>query len=103
MVAIKVSTDFSGNPHDCISGATFRDSILIRKYEEAERNNDILEINFDDCYGIGTAFLKEAFSELVKMYQKSKVLKRIKIISTEDETIPELIKKYIKDAENEVV
>lgn len=99
MVTIKVSTDYSGLPHERIMGTEFRDSILIKKYEEAERNNDILEIDFDDCYGVSTVFLEIAFAGMVLKYHKRGILKKIKIISIEDETIPDNIEKYIKIAE----
>lgn len=107
VIKIKISTDFSDIPSGRTiaegdhSGEEFRDTILIQKYNEAEYNNDILEINFDDCYGFGTSFLEEAFGGLVRKYHKHGILNRIKIISTEDETIPGNIKKYIEDAEKE--
>lgn len=97
---IKISTDYSNKPYNRIMGGNFRDSILIKKYAEAECNNDILEIDFDDCYGFGTSFLEEAFGGMVRKYHKHGMLKRIKFISTEDETIPDIIKRYITIAEN---
>ena len=35
----------------------------------------------------------------MREYRKKDVLKRISLISTEDETIPELVEKYVKEAE----
>ena len=63
MVKIKLSTDFSATPGGRLitegdfSGELFRDNLLLEKYEEAERNNTLLEVDFDDCYGVGTSFL----------------------------------------------
>ena len=107
MIRIKISVDFSDIPggrtrdEGEYSGEEFRDTILIKKYEEAEANNEMLEIDFDGCYGFGTSFLEEAFGGLVRIYHKQGVKDRIRIISTEDETIPGNIDKYIADAEEE--
>ena len=107
MVKIKLSTDFSTTPGGRLvaegdySGELFRDDILIGRYEEAEKKNAILEIDFDGCYGIGTSFLEEAFGGLVRKYHKHGSLKRMRFISTEDETIPSNIRKYVKEAEEE--
>lgn len=81
------------------SGEEFREKILLPKYEEAEKNNEILEINFDGCFGFGTSFLEEAFGGLVRNHKKKNVLHVIKVVSVEDETIPDLVKKYVKEAE----
>lgn len=81
------------------SGQEFRDTILISEYEKAEKNGEKLVINFDGCFGFGTSFLEEAFGGLVREYKKRGVFNKIDIISTEDETIPEKLEKYIKSAE----
>ncbi len=105
MVKIKLSTDFSDTPGGRLieegeySGELFRDTLLIQKFEEAEQNNDYLEIDFDDCYGVGTSFLEEAFGGLVRHYSKKGVMDRIRIVAVEDETIPGNIKKYVEEAE----
>lgn len=55
MIRIKISTDFSETPGGRLieegefSGQLFRDTILIEKYNEAEKRNTQLEIDFDDC------------------------------------------------------
>ncbi len=105
MVKIKLSVDFSTTPggrliaEGAFSGELFRESLLLEKYEEAERENTVLEVDFDDCYGVGTSFLEEAFGVLVRNYHKHGILKRLKIVAMEDETIPGNIKKYIEEAE----
>lgn len=105
MVKIKLSTDFSATPGGRLitegdfSGELFRDNLLLEKYEEAERNNTLLEVDFDDCYGVGTSFLEEAFGGLVRKYHKHGILKQLKIVAIEDETIPGNIKKYVEEAE----
>ncbi len=105
MIKLTICTDFSDTPggrfiaEGDYSGELFRDSVLIKRFEDAEEHNDILEINFDGCYGIGTSFLEEAFGGLVRKYHKQGVLKRLRLISTEDETIPGNIKRYVEEAE----
>ena len=107
MIRIKISTDFSEIPSGRSavegehSGEEFRDTLLVLKYEEAEQKDDILEIDFDDCYGFGTSFLEEAFGGLVRKYHKHGVLNRIRIIANDDETIPDNIEKYVIAAEAE--
>ena len=107
MIEIKISRDFSVIPggrtiaEGNFSGEEFRDTILMRKYCEAEEQDTQLLINFDDCYGIGTSFLEEAFGGLVRVYHKHGVMDRIIIVATEDETIPENIKRFVEDAEAE--
>lgn len=104
MVKIKLSTDFSATPggrfmaEGEFSGEFFRDTLLLKKYEEAKRNGTFLEIDFDDCYGVGTSFLEEAFGGLVRKHHKHGILKRLKIVALEDETIPGNIRKYIEEA-----
>lgn len=107
MIKIKISSDFSEIPSGRTiaegdhSGEEFRDTILIQKYEEAEKKNESLEIDFDGCYGFGTSFLEEAFGGLVRKYHKHDVYSRLKIISTEDETIPGNVEEYLRKAEAE--
>lgn len=107
MIKLKLSTDFSDTPggrfidEGDYSGELFRDSLLIKKVNDAEEKGDFLEIDFDGCYGIGTSFLEESFGGLVRKYHKRNLLNRMRFISTEDETIPGNIEKYIKKAEEE--
>mgnify|MGYP002626780667 CR=1 FL=1 len=77
--------------------------ILFPKYELAEKKNEKLEINFDGCWGFGTSFLEEAFGGLVRNHKKKNILNRIVIISKEDETIPDNVKKYVIEAEEHLL
>ncbi len=105
MIKVKLSTDFSATPggrfiaEGDFSGEKFRDDLLIKKFEEAEQSDAVLEVDFDDCYGIGTSFLEEAFGGFVRKYHKHGLLDRLKIVAIEDETIPGNIKKYVEEAE----
>ena len=107
MVRISICKDFSETPggryikEGRFSGEEFREQLLKDKYMEAEDNNTQLEIDFDGCYGIGTSFLEEAFGGLVRKYHIHGLLDKIVMISTEDETIPDNVYKYVTDAEKE--
>ena len=105
---IKIRDDFSPYPGGRLisegehSGEEFRDTVLIKEYNKAEEKGEKLVIDFDGCFGFGPSFLEESFGGLVRKYGKRGVLNRIIIIATEDETIPERIKKFISDAEAQV-
>lgn len=107
MVEINICDDFSNTPggrtreEGPFSGEEFRETILLPALEEAEKRNEKLKINFDNCFGFATSFLEEAFGGLVRIDKKENVFERLIIKAEEDVTIPELIKKYIKNAEKE--
>lgn len=105
METIKISRDFSEFPggryqeEGDYSGEAFREEVLFPKYEKCEQENDKLSIDFDDTYGFATSFLEEAFGGLVRNHHKRGILNRIIIISKDDVTIPDLVRKYVTEAE----
>ncbi len=107
MLKISICSDFSDTPggrfikEGPYSGEQFRDTLLREKIEEAKKHGEILEIDFDGCYGIGTSFLEEAFGGFVRKYHFHGLLEMLQLVSTEDETIPGNIRKYVKKAEEE--
>ncbi len=106
MISIIISSDFSDTPggryinESTFSGEEFREKILLPKYEEAIEKHEKLLIDFDGCFGFGTSFLEEAFGGLVREHSIMGMLNHIEIKSTEDETIPNYVNKYIKAAED---
>lgn len=106
MVKIKICDDFTDTPggrfvkEGEFSGELFRDKILYPKLMEAKE--DKLIVDFDGCYGYGTSFLEEAFGGLVREYNVKGLLNKLIIISKEDESIPKLVTKYIRDAEDKL-
>lgn len=108
MVTINIAQDFSDTPGGRFinegeySGELFRDKILLPKYRDAEEKNERIEINFDGCWGFGTSFLEEAFGGLVRKLKKKGILNRIILVSLEDETIPDNVRKYITEAEEKI-
>lgn len=105
MIKINISKDFSNTPggrkivEGKFSGEEFRDTILSLKYQEAKEKNEMLEIDFDGCFGFATSFLEEAFGGLVRETGEVGILDRIVIISNDDETLEETVKRYITEAE----
>ncbi len=106
---IVIAKDFSDTPggrkisEGEFSGELFRQQLLLPKYEEAVKKNDKLEIDFDGAFGYPPSFLDEAFGGLVKILNKKNILENIVIISNDDLTIERRIKKYIADAEKEIM
>lgn len=105
---IKISRDFSKVPgartesEGPNSGERFRNEILIPRYQEAEKAEELLEIDLDGCYGFATSFLEESFGGMVRILKRKGLLSRIKIISNDDETLESLIKQYVKEAEDKL-
>lgn len=108
MININIAKDFSDAPggryikEGPLSGELFREEILKPKYEEAIRNNEILQINFDGSFGYSTSFLEEAFGGLVRELKKNDILNNIKIIANEDFSLETDINKYVLKAEKEI-
>ena len=108
MLKIKISNDFSETPggryktEGKYSGEEFRDTLLKKMYDDAVSKNEILRIDFDDCYGIGTSFLEEAFGGLVRKYHLREILKHIELVANDDETILINVPKYIRAAEEKL-
>lgn len=106
MYKIKISTDFSNTPgarhkeEGAYPGDEFRDSILIPKYKAAIENNEKLEVDFDGCYGYATSFLEESFGGMVRKLHQKGILNNIELVSNEDSSIVDLVKQYVKEAED---
>ena len=98
-----INATFEGTPggrfksEGDFSGEDFRDSILIPKYLEAVKQNQLLCINLDGGYGYGSSFLEEAFGGLVRKINKVDI-SVINIISDEEPQLKLDIMKYLKDA-----
>ncbi len=103
-IAIDYSPSTGGRTEDegPFSGEVFRETVLLPKYVLCLENDDVLEVDFDGCYGIGTSFLEEAFGGLVREHGYRGVWQRIKLVATEDLTIQQNVRKYIKEAEEKL-
>lgn len=107
MISIKISTDYTKKPGGRFvsdgefSGEDFRTKILLPKYYEALKSNDKLFVDLDDCLGMPTSFLEEAFGGLVRIEKNRKLLDILEIKSDDRPNLVEKIQGYIKDAEVE--
>lgn len=104
MIKINISKDYTEIPgprkeeQGEYSGEDFRKKILIPKFKECLESNEILEINFDGCYGYPTSFLEEAFGGLAREYKDVNVLEKLQFISDEEPALIEEVKDYILNA-----
>ncbi|WP_313583320.1 STAS-like domain-containing protein [Lacrimispora sp.] len=105
---ISIANDFSKTPgarnekEGPNSGEKFRENILIPKYYEAEKKGERLVVDLDGCYGFATSFLEESFGGMVRKLKRKGILDNIEIISNDDDTSEDLIKKYVKKAEDKL-
>jgi len=106
---IKVSKDFSFTPgpryirEGDYSGELFRTKILAQAVTDAIENKDEIFVNLDGTAGFGTSFLEEAFGGLIRENELDyhKIIKYLKLISTEEEFLIDDINQYLLDAYNE--
>lgn len=104
MIKIKVS-EYSTTPggryisDGKYSGEDFRTSVLLPKYEEALENKDTILVDLDDCYGMPTSFLEEAFGGLVRIKKSRKIAEILQIKSEDRPDLVEKVRGYIRDAE----
>lgn len=106
MITINIANEYTKTPggrfksEGEFSGEDFRDSILLPKYLEAVKHNQILCINLDGGYGYGSSFLEEAFGGLVRKLNEVdiSIINIINIISDEEPQLKLDIMKYLKDA-----
>lgn len=75
------------------SGEEFREWIL----KELKKTTDIT-IDLDGTEGYGSSFLEECFGGLIRAGIEAKVVKEIKLISTEEPELIDEIDEYIEDA-----
>ena len=101
---IKILEEFSDSPCSREDGKLFRDTILLPKLVISQNQKEKLIIDFDDTYGVGIPFLKEAFGGLIEIYKydKKTILKDIEFISRDDETLINRVHRYLEQAENDI-
>lgn len=107
-IIISIANDFSKTPgprekiEGDFSGESFREEVLEPKFNEALKENRIIEINLDGTFGYGTSFLEEAFGGLIRKYKKEFLKINFQYISNEEPYLIDDIKTYINDALNEL-
>lgn len=101
MITLTIATDFSKTPglryitQSKYSGEEFRETILKKKFLEAQEKDTKLMINLDGTEGMGPSFLEESFGGLAREYGIDEVKKRIEYIATEEPYLVEEILEYV--------
>ena len=103
---ISIAKDFSDAPGGRYirdgeySGEKFRKDLLEPAFE---KEDGIITVDLDGTFGYPPSFLEEAFGGLVriKKWTKDEILRRLKFVSNEDPSLPEKIRNYIRNADNE--
>ena len=101
MICVNIAEDYSKVPggryieDGPFSGQDFREKVLLPKFQEAKRQNVILQVNLDGGYGYGSSFLDEAFGGLARELHEPAIW-RIQIISEEEPDLIPQIQKYIE-------
>lgn len=109
-IEIKIARDFSYTPGPRYidegknSGEQFRQEILAGVFKRAITENRNVIVDLDGTDGYGTSFLEESFGGLVRNdgIDYNEIIKRLEIISTEEEYLKDDVYEYLKDANDEV-
>ena len=107
MKKIKISEEYSKTPgpryikEGNYSGEDFRENKLKPLFEEAVNNNETIEIDLDGGYGYPPSFLEEAFGGLARQYGETIVESTFKFISSDEPSLVDEIKNYIKKAKKQ--
>ncbi len=101
-IHISIANDFSDAPggryrkDGKYSGEEFRDDYIVPKLETL-KDDEVITIDLDGCYGFPVSFLEETFGGLSRRYGSEKVLSKIKCTCTEAPEKVQEILSYIKD------
>lgn len=105
-IVIKIATDFSPFPGSRYmsegkhSGEEFRNEYLAPAIKRALDENKNIIIDLDGTAGFGTSFLEEIFGGLIREnnFEYSELIKRLKIISLEEDYLKEDVMEFMQDA-----
>lgn len=109
-IEIKIAKDFSYTPGPRYidegknSGEKFRKEILAAALKKAIAMNKKVIVDLDGTDGFGTSFLEESFGGLVRNDEidYNEIIKRLEIISNEEEYLKDDVHEYLKDAYDEL-
>ncbi len=110
-IEIKIARDFSYSPGPRYidegknSGEKFRKEILADAFSRAIAENKKIIVNLDGTDGYGTSFLEESFGGLIRVDKLpyDEIIKRLEIISKEENYLEDDVYEYLKDANNEII
>lgn len=108
MIEIKVRdfSEFPGPRKEIIgpnSGEKFRDTVLLPTI--TGNPNEAISVNLDGTAGYGSSFLEESFGGLIRAgIPYARVIDICNnLISTEDESLIDEIKEYVREAQEEFI
>lgn len=108
-IEIKIARDFSFSPGPRYidegknSGEKFRKEILATAFQKAIEENKKVIVDLDGTDGYGTSFLEESFGGLIREdgISYEEIMKRLEIISNEEDYLKSDVYEYLKDAHDE--
>ncbi len=108
-IEIKIARDFSFSPGPRYidegknSGEKFRKEILAAAFQKAIKENKKVIVDLDGTDGYGTSFLEESFGGLIRVngIAHEEIIKRLEIISNEEDYLKSDVYEYLKDANDE--
>ncbi len=109
-IEIKIARDFSYTPGPRYieegknSGEKFRQEILADTFKQAIADDKKVIVDLDGTDGYGTSFLEESFGGLIRNdgIPYDEIIKRLEIISNEEEYLKDDVYEYLKDASDEM-
>lgn len=108
-IEIKIARDFSYAPGPRYieegknSGEKFRQELLAAAFQKAIFEDKKVIVDLDGTDGYGTSFLEESFGGLIRNdgIPYDEIIKRLEIISKEEEYLKDDVYEYLKDANDE--
>jgi chaperonin GroEL (HSP60 family) len=108
-IEIKIAKDLSYSPGPRYidegknSGEKFRKEILAAAFQQAIEENKKVIVDLDGTDGYGTSFLEESFGGLIREngIAYDEIIKRLEIISKEEDYLKNDVYDYLKDAYDE--
>ncbi len=105
VITLTIAKDFSPTPGGRYrrqgpnSGQEFLETVLLQKFEEAERDNKILLVDLDGGLGYASSFLEEAFGGLVRLKKSVSAVERVlRFVSKEEPYQTDDIRRYMREA-----
>ncbi|ENQ9241013.1 STAS-like domain-containing protein [Pseudomonas aeruginosa] len=105
-IYVKEFSEYPGPRKEVVgpnSGEKFRETVLLKALRE--HPDEDISINLDGTAGYGSSFLEESFGGLIRAgIPYERVIRLCEhLISTEDDSLIEEIREYIKEAHQEQI
>jgi hypothetical protein len=103
-ITLSIANEFSVTPgprskeEGDFSGDEFLETLLEPAFVKARDSHQSLVIDLDGTVGYATSFLEAAFGGLARKYEPSDVLDILELNCTDEPSLIEEVKQYIKDA-----